>query len=266
MTEFRIGVASTPLTASIAEGIPVVLDAIRRAGMAGVEVLCLPETVLPGHRMQAAAVSEVDPAELEAAIGAVAAAAGEAGVAVVLSVEKPTPAGGEITAVVIDADGIVLGEQPKTQIDPAEEEYYVPGTGRRLFDTGGLTFAVATCHEAFRYPELCRQAAVAGAQVVFVPHFVTVEGGAPLTEWCAPGNPYNEKALLMRAMESSVYIAGANIAGAAQGSASAVIGPDGALLAQVPYRTVGIAWADIDPSRADGLIARRWAPERNQLT
>ena len=40
--------------------------------------------------------------------------------------------------------------------------------------------------------------------------------------------------------------------------------PDGTLVAQVPYGEVGVAVADIDPSLADGLLARRWAPERNR--
>jgi predicted amidohydrolase len=43
-----------------------------------------------------------------------------------------------------------------------------------------------------------------------------------------------------------------------------VIGPDGALLAQVPYGAPGVAVADVDPARADGLMARRFAPERNR--
>jgi len=263
MPTIRIGVASTPLTATLDEGLPVVLDAITAAAEADVCILCLPETVLPGHRMQERPVPEIDPAALDRAVNVVAAAAAAADVVTVLSVERPTPAGREIVALVIGADGTVLGEQAKTQIDPAEDAYYVAGTGRRIFTAAGLTFGVATCHEAFRYPELSRLAARSGARVVFVPHYVTTDGGPVLEEWCAPGNPYNEKALMMRAIENTIYVAAANIAGTAQGSASAVIGPDGSLLAQVPYGEVGIAWADVDPAAATGLIARRWAPERN---
>ena len=49
----------------------------------------------------------------------------------------------------------------------------MPGSGRRVFTIDGLTFGIAICHEAFRYPEIVRSLALAGAQVVFVPHFVT---------------------------------------------------------------------------------------------
>ncbi len=56
-----------------------------------------------------------------------------------------------------------------------------------------------------------------GAQVVFVPHFVTTVDGSLPTRWCEPANPYNEKALMVRALENTVYIAQANSAGPDQG-------------------------------------------------
>jgi predicted amidohydrolase len=59
-----------------------------------------------------------------------------------------------------------------------------------------LTFGIAICHEAFRYPEITRALVLGGAQVVFVPHFVTTDDGSLPTGWCDARNPYNEKALL----------------------------------------------------------------------
>jgi hypothetical protein len=44
-----------------------------------------------------------------------------------------------------------------------------------------------------------------------------------------------------------------------------LIAPDGTLVAQVPYGRVGVTAAEVDLSRADGFLARRWAPERNRL-
>ena len=96
-----------------------------------------------------------------------------------------------------------------------------------------------------------------------MPHYVTTDGGPLPGRWCDAANPYNEKALLCRALENTIYVAQANVAGPDQGSASCVIAPDGSLVAQVPYGEVGVAAADLDLSLADGLIARRWAPERN---
>ena len=67
------------------------------------------------------------------------------------------------------------------------------------------------------------QAAVrAGAQLVCVPHYVTTAGPLP-SRWCDVANPYNEKALMCRALENTVYVAQANVAGPDQGSATAIV-------------------------------------------
>ncbi len=265
MTRVRIAVASTPLTATLDEAVPAAVAAVEEAGRQGAAIVCLPETDLPGHRMQQRAVQDVTIEEVDRALDEVAAAAARAGVVTIAGVERPCPAGREIVAVVLGVDGVRLGEQVKTQIDPDEEPFYVPGSGRRLFRAAGVTFAVAICHEAFRYPELVRWAAREGAEVVFAPHFVTTDDGTPQQRWCDPAGSYHEKALMCRALENTVYVAASNAAGPAQGSASCIIDPDGRLVVQVPYGQVGVAAADLDLSLAHGLLARRYAPERNAV-
>ena len=44
----RIAVASTPLTATLAEAVPAAVAAIEEAGRLDAQVLCLPETGLRG--------------------------------------------------------------------------------------------------------------------------------------------------------------------------------------------------------------------------
>ena len=258
-----IAVGQTPLTATLDEAVPAAVAAVEEGGRRGAQVLVLPETCLPGHRSQPRPVPDYAAAEVDAAVEAVAAAAGRSGVVTIVGAERPTPAGREIVAVVVGTDGSRLGTQAKTQIDPSEERDYVPGSGRLVFAAAGILFAIAICHEAFRYPEIARAAALDGAQVLFVPHFVVTDDGTLARRWCDAANPYNEKAVLVRALENTIYVAAANAAAPDQGSASCVISPDGALLAQVPYGTPGVAVADIDPARADGRMARRYAPERN---
>jgi predicted amidohydrolase len=265
MATVRLAVASTPLTATLDEAVPAAIAAVEEAGRLGARVLCLPESGLPGHRLQSRLVPEVAQSELDRAVDAVAAAAAAVRVVTIVGAERPTPDGREIVSVVLDADGTRIGEQAKTQIAPVEEPHYVAGSGRRTFTAGGVTFGSAICHEAYRYPETVRVAAREGAHVVFVPHFVTTEDGSLPGRWCDPSSPNEEKALLSRALENTVYVAQANIAGPDQGSATCIIAPDGSLVAQVPYGRVGVATADVDLSLADGLLARRWAPERNQL-
>ena len=263
MSTICVAVASTPLTATLDKAVPAAIAAVEEAGRLGARIVCLPETGLPGHRSQARPVPDVPGAALDDALGRVADAAGRVGIVTIVGAERPTARGREITSVVIGADGTRLGVQSKTQIDPSEEPDYVPGTGRRVFTAAGVTFGIAICHEAFRYPEISRALVLDGAQLIFVPHFVTTDDGSLPTRWCDASNPYNEKALMCRALENTVFVAASNVAGHDQGSATCIIAPDGALVARVAYGAVGVVAADIDLDRATRLLALRWAPERN---
>jgi predicted amidohydrolase len=265
VSTLRIAVASTPLTATLDEAVPAAVAAVEAAGRLGAAIVCLPETALPGHRDQARPVPDVTEDALEAALAPVAEATRRAGCVAIVGAERPTPAGREIVAIVLGADGSPIGMQSKTQIDPSEERWYVPGSGRRVFSAAGLTFGIAICHEAYRYPEVTRSLVLAGANVVFVPHYVVTDDGSLPARWCDAANPYNEKALLLRALENKVYIAAANVAGPNQGSITGIVAPDGRLVASLPYGQVGVVSADIDPELADRRMALRWAPERNAL-
>ncbi len=268
MSTIRVAVASTPLTTGLAEAVPAAIAAVEAAARLGARIVCLPEAGLPGHRGQARRVPSVSEAEIEEAIDQVAAAARGNGIAAIVGAERPDPGTDgrrRIVAAVIDADGRRLGEQAKTQIDPSEELAYVAGTGRRVFRAAGLTFGIAICHEAFRYPEVVRALVLAGAQVIFVPHFVTTDGGPLPARWCDASNPYNEKALLVRALENGVYLAAANVSGPDQGSISGVIDPAGRLLASVAYGRTGVAAAELDLEQANRRLALRWSPGRNEI-
>ncbi|HSW41562.1 MAG TPA: carbon-nitrogen hydrolase family protein [Patescibacteria group bacterium] len=259
----RIAVASTPLTATLAEAVPAATAAVEEAGRLGARIVCLPETGLPGHRGQARNVPDVPQGALDEALHDVAEAARRARVVTIVGTERPTPAGRQILSVVFGADGTRIGEQAKTQIDPSEEPHYIPGAGRRVFTAAGATFGMAICHEAFRYPETVRSLVLGGAQIIFAPHFVTTDDGSLPARWCDASSPYNEKALLCRALENTVYVAASNVAGPDQGSATCIIAPDGTLVASLDYGAVGVVAADLDLELADRLLARRWAPGRN---
>ena len=265
MSTIRIAVASTPLTSTLDDAVPAAIAAIEEAGRLGARIVCLPETGLPGHRDQATTVPNVSLGQLDAGLAQVADAARRAGVVVIVGAERPTPPGREIVSFVFDADGTRLGEQVKTQIDPSEEAHYVAGSGRRVFEIEGLTFGIAICHEAFRYPEIVRSLVLAGAEVVFVPHFVTAPDGVRPHRWGDPANPYNEKALMVRALENTVYLAQSNVAAPDQGSVTGIVGPNGTLMASLPYGAVGVVTADIDLGLATRLLALRWSPERSVI-
>lgn len=263
MTTVRVAVASVPLAAGLEQAVPAAVAAVEEAGRLGAAILCLPETAVPGHRGQPGPVPSYDAARLDAAVDEVAAAARRHRVVTVLGTERPTPAGLEITAVVIGADGTRLGTQVKTQLDPGEEAHYVAGSGRQVFTAAGTTFGVLICHEAYRYPEIARSLVLAGAQVLLVPHWVVTDDGTLPTTWGAPGNPYHELALRLRAMENTVFVAGANCSGPDQGAITGVVAPDGRLVTALPYGETGVVAADLDLAEATRLLALRWAPDRS---
>src|SRR5260370_14981087 len=133
-----------------------------------------------------------EPVFLERDGSAVASAAAKANRAVVLGTERVVDGALLITALVINRDGTPAGFQDKVQLDPSEEGTYSPGTGRRVFQTGTLTFGVAICHEGWRYPETVRWAVRQGAHIVFHPHFGEAEpGGYPPSSFAAPLNTFH---------------------------------------------------------------------------
>jgi predicted amidohydrolase len=97
-----------------------------------------------------------------------------------------------------------------------------------------------------------------GAQVVFQPHFHEAEPGSyrPST-FGDPANSFHEKAALCRAAENTCYFATVNYASSGSPTTSAVVRPDGTLLAYQPYGQPGLLIADIDLDAATGLLASR---------
>ena len=127
----------------------------------------------------------------------------------------------------------------------------------------GLTFGIAICHEGWRYPETVRWAAVRGAKVVFHPqHTGSNTSGVVPKQWGAPDSPYYEKAMMMRSIENTIYFASVNYALRYPESATSVIDPSGECQAYLPYGQEGVLVQEIDPARASGTLAMRFAPER----
>ncbi len=260
-TNVRIALANVRYPATPEESVVLAERAIAEAGAAGAAAVCFPECYVPGYRGLGKSPPPPDPGFLEKAWTRVAAAAATARIAVVLGTERVEGPALLATALVIGPDGARLGFQDKVQLDPSEDATYARGSSRRVFTVGPLTFGVVICHEGWRYPETVRWAARHGAQVVFHPHLEL--GGpdayAPAT-FADPKNTFHEKALLCRAAENTVWIASVNYAAAGSATTSAVVKPDGTLLAFQPYGREGLLVADLDLSLATGLLAKRLRP------
>ena len=258
MDVFRIALANLRFPATPEESARLAEEAIAQASAERAGIICFPECYVPGYRAVGKYVPPRDPAFLERAWSTIAAAAAKASVAVVLGTERVVDGALLATALVINPDGTLAGFQDKVQIDPSEEITYSPGCGRRIFQTGGLTFGVAICHEGWRYPETVRWAARRGAHIVFHPQFHEAEPGsyAP-SSFADPANSFHEKAVLCRAAENTCYFATVNYASAGSPTTSAIAQPDGTLLSYQPYGKEGLLIADIDIGAATGLLAAR---------
>jgi predicted amidohydrolase len=258
MDPYRIALANLRFPASPSESVALAEQAIEKASRKGARIVCFPECFVPGYRFVGKPAPEADPEFLKRASRAVAKAAAKAKIAAVLGTERFVNGGLVITALVIDSDGSTVGFQDKVQLDPSEESIYTAGTGRRVFQAGELTFGIAICHEAFRYPETVRWAARRGAQVVFHPHVHVAEPGSYRpTVFGDPANTFHEKSILCRAAENTCYFASVNCAIPGSGTTSAIARPDGTLLCYQPYGEEGLLIADIDLSAATGLLASR---------
>ena len=258
MESFRIALANIAHPASPDDSVRLAARAIVQASDEGAGLVCFPECFVPGYRGAGRALPPPDPAFLDRAWSTIAEAAAKADLWVVLGTERVVEDRLLATALVIDNEGEWVGFQDKVQIDPSEEGTYAPGSGRRVFEAGPLRFGVAICHEGWRYPETVRWAVRRGAQVVFHPHFHPAEpGGYRPTTFADPANTFHEKAALCRAAENTCFFAMANYATEGRATTSAVVRPDGTVLAWHPYDQDGLLVADIDLAEATGLLASR---------
>jgi predicted amidohydrolase len=261
MNNFRIALANVRFPSTPQQSVILVEEAIAQAGREGAGIICFPECYVPGYRRKGKGMRPPDPVFLDRAWATIAAASAKAKVAVVLGTERVVDGALLASALVIDRDGTLAGFQDKVQLDPTEEGEYSPGSGRRIFQTGPLTFGVAICHEGWRYPETVRWPVGQGAQIVFHPHFHEAEpGGYVPTSFADPANSFHEKAALCRAAENTCYFATVNYASAGSPTTSAVVRPDGTLLTYQPYGQSGLLIADIDLSAATGILAARCKP------
>lgn len=262
MPTIRIAMANIRAPVDREDSIRLALDAMEESSTGGAAVVCFPECFLPGYRVQVPHQLPPDPDWLAKAWSTIDKKAADLCICVVLGTERIDKDGNLMISVrVTNSDGSLSGFQDKVQLDPSEDSMYVPGSNRRVFKCGGLTFGVVICHEGWRYPETVRWAARRGAHVVFHPHFEVVEDDKYRPKQFAdPGNTFHEKAALCRAAENTCYFATVNCALQGAHTTSALVDPEGNLVAHQPYGKHGILFAAIDTEKANGLLAKRLTP------
>ncbi|MCO5945564.1 carbon-nitrogen hydrolase family protein [Mucilaginibacter flavidus] len=258
----KVAVASPPFPKSINDCLYWLEKLTREAAGKNAAIICFPESFIPGYPLEENEVEPGSPEKMQAAVQKASSIAAENNIAIILPMDWYADGKVYNIAHIISRTGEVLGYQAKNQLDPTEDSIWSAGSARHIFEVDGVKFGVTICHEGFRYPESVRWAARNGAQIVFHPHCTgsNIEG-PQLTEFGHKNNPYYEKAMMMRALENTIYFASSNYASLFPDSASALIAPDGKCVAHSAYGRPDVFVAEIDLEKATGLLAKRLKPE-----
>ncbi|MET0552895.1 MAG: carbon-nitrogen hydrolase [Vicinamibacteria bacterium] len=173
---FQVGLVQMAMSTDAGANVERAVKGVRDAAQKGAEVVCLPEMYRTPYFCQREDAALFDLAETVPgpSTEAFQKAAKDAGVAVVVPIfEKRATGLYHNSAVVIDADGAVLGLYRKMHIpdDPAffEKFYFTPGDlGFKAFDTKAGRIGTLICWDQW-YPEGARLTALRGAAVLFYP-------------------------------------------------------------------------------------------------
>jgi predicted amidohydrolase len=254
----KIALASPSLPQSIEDSLLQAEKLIKEAAGQQAAIICFPESYIPGYPIHNEPQDHTAE-ELQAAFTKVCAYAAEHSIAVVLPMNWYAGENFYNVVHVISAEGKSLGYQTKNQLDPSEDARWIAGTERSVFEVNGVKFGITICHEGFRYPESVRWTAQHDAKIVFHPHCAGSDSdGKLLAEFGSKDNPYYEKAMMMRALENTIYFASCNYSFRYPESASAVIAPDGTCIAHEAYGNPGVIVVEIDPELATGFLAKRF--------
>lgn len=255
----KIALASPPFPKNLSEGLQTLEKMAIEAADMNAEIICFPESYLPGYPGMGYSKADQASANLERALNEVCRIAAENSIAIIVPMDWYMNKQLVNLAYVVSEKGEILGYQTKNQLDPSEDTIWVPGTHRFIFEIKDVKFGITICHEGFRYPESVRWAAQNGARIVFHPHFSgSNTNGVKLTEWGNKSNPYYEKAMMMRALENTIYFASVNYSSLYPESASSLIDPSGNCVLHEVYGRSGIIVGEIDPDQATGLLAKRF--------
>ena len=174
--KFSVGLVQMTCSADPEENLAKVVSRIREAAQRSANIVSTQELFRTPYFCQREDASVFDLAEPipGPSTAALQAVAKECGVVVIGSLFERRAAGlYHNTAVIIDADGSLLGVYRKMHIpdDPAyyEKYYFTPGDlGFRAFDTKVGRIGTLICWDQW-YPEGARLTALAGADVLFYP-------------------------------------------------------------------------------------------------
>jgi len=242
------------------------IEFIREAAKGGAEIVCLPELFRSQYFCQSEDHDNFSLAESipGPSTDALTKLAREKSVVIVASLFEKRAAGVyHNTAVVIDADGNILGKYRKMHIpdDPSyyEKFYFTPGDlGFQSWKTARGSLGVCVCWDQW-YPEAARLTALRGAEILFYP---TAIGWHPREKKKYGVAQFSAWQTMQRshAIANGCFVAAANRVGheaPAGGDGiefwgqSFICAPSGEILAQGSFDREEIVSAEVEWKRVD---------------
>jgi len=268
---FKIGLVQMSCSSEPAQNLEKAIQGIRKAASKGAEIVCLQELFRSHYfcREENAALFELAETIPGPSTEALSSVAKELQVSVVASLfEKRAQGLYHNTAVVLDADGSIIGMYRKMHIpdDPLyfEKFYFTPGDlGFQNFETRYSRIGVLVCWDQW-YPEGARITSLQGANVLFYP---TAIGWHPSEKAKYGDDQLDAWRTIQRAhaIANGIFLAAVNRTGYEGPSDnglefwgnSFIVDPFGRVLAQASTADDEVLVAECDPKQMDE-VRRNW--------
>lgn len=243
----RIALAQVNVTVGdIGGNLERCLSAVARAATAGADLVLLPELTLTGYPPEDLLAKDHFVAAAERAL---ADFAQRAETPAVIGLATADPRGLRNTAALV-ADGTVRHVYYKRELPNYgvfdEERYFEPGADDAIVDLAGARVALTVCEDVW-VPSTTERLAAAGARVVL---------NISASPFHQGKGPEREQMLQSRARDNGVWLAYCNLVGGQDelvfDGRSAVIAPDGAVVARGASFDEDLVMAEIDTGSASG--------------
>jgi omega-amidase len=205
------------------------------------DLIVLPEMFGTGFSMNLVQTAELEQGPTEQFLTALAA---ETACTVIGGVVTTSPKGAARNqALVLEPEGQLLARYSKQRLfsPAAEATVYTAGTAMPIFQWAGLRCAVLICYD-LRFPELARQAVLAGAAEMLI----------YIAAWPAQRAQHWTALLKARAIENQAYVLGVNRCGREPQNLYAggtlLVSPQGQILAELGDQE-SVLTHDIQPAR-----------------
>jgi 5-aminopentanamidase len=241
-------------------GLDLIRQRVRSCETQGVAVLCCPEGILGGLADYAADPGSIAIATQGDDLCTVLAPLASETVTTIVGFTEVTAAGRLYNSAAVFHRGSVIGVYRK--LYPAiNRSVYEAGDQMPVFRVGDLTFGIVICNDS-NYLEPARIMAARGAPALFVP----TNTGLPPDKTYADLIAHSRNCDIARAIESTMWVIRADVAGDAAGltaaGASGIVDPHGMVRAAADRGVEDLLVTDISTSRPKRR--RGWDAARNR--